>query len=110
MAGNGPPGGSDGHQVTHYFGPEDDARWMLQRMLDTTPRLSPTGQHDPAAEEALSGSPRTRTPTSFVSIRIPAVIGKRPLSSDTLPHRSGVNSHPSLPPAGGSRRQLSLRR
>jgi hypothetical protein len=30
-------GGSDGHQVTHYFDREDDARTMLQRMLDTTP-------------------------------------------------------------------------
>ena len=30
-------GGSDGQQVTHYFDREDDARTMLQRMLDTTP-------------------------------------------------------------------------
>jgi hypothetical protein len=30
-------GGSDGQQVTHYFDHEDDARTMLQRMLDTTP-------------------------------------------------------------------------
>ena len=30
-------GGADGHQVTHYFDREDDARAMLQRMLDTTP-------------------------------------------------------------------------
>ena len=30
-------GGSDGQQVTHYFEREDDARQMLQRMLDTTP-------------------------------------------------------------------------
>jgi hypothetical protein len=30
-------GGSDGQQVTHYFDREDEARRMLQRMLDTTP-------------------------------------------------------------------------
>ncbi len=30
-------GGADGQQVTHYFDREDDARAMLQRMLDTTP-------------------------------------------------------------------------
>jgi hypothetical protein len=30
-------GGSDGRQVTHYFDREDEARRMLQRMLDPTP-------------------------------------------------------------------------
>jgi hypothetical protein len=30
-------GGADGQQVTHYFDREDEARTMLQRMLDTTP-------------------------------------------------------------------------
>ena len=36
LAGMGRDGGSDGREVTHYFDPEDEARQMLQRMLDTT--------------------------------------------------------------------------
>jgi len=31
----GREGGSGGREVTHYFDREDDARMMLQRMLDT---------------------------------------------------------------------------
>ena len=33
----GRQGGADGQEVTHYFDREDDARTMLQRMLDTAP-------------------------------------------------------------------------
>jgi hypothetical protein len=33
----GRKGGSDGEQVTHCFDREDNARVMLQRMLDTAP-------------------------------------------------------------------------
>jgi hypothetical protein len=31
----GRQGGSDGHTVAHYFDKQDEARAMLQRMLDT---------------------------------------------------------------------------
>lgn len=30
-------GGADGHEVTHYFDDESDARAMLKRMRDLTP-------------------------------------------------------------------------
>lgn len=33
----GREGGADGREVTHYFDREDDARRMLQRMLDAVP-------------------------------------------------------------------------
>jgi hypothetical protein len=33
----GRQGGSDGREVVHYFDGEDQARRMLQRMLDTAP-------------------------------------------------------------------------
>ena len=33
----GRQGGGDGHEVTHYFDQADQARAMLQRMLETVP-------------------------------------------------------------------------
>jgi hypothetical protein len=33
----GRQGGADGEEVAHYFDREDEARRMLQRMLDTVP-------------------------------------------------------------------------
>jgi hypothetical protein len=33
----GREGGADGREVTHYFDTEDDARLMVQRMLDAVP-------------------------------------------------------------------------
>ncbi len=33
----GRQGGADGQEVTHYFDREDEARRMVQRMLDTVP-------------------------------------------------------------------------
>ena len=33
----GRQGGADGQEVAHYFDHEDDARAMLQRMLDAVP-------------------------------------------------------------------------
>lgn len=52
----GREGGSGGREVTHYFNREDDARRMLQRMLDTVAPQLRDWRRMPIAGSTSTGS------------------------------------------------------